>query len=219
MNFIKRKILRSNFIRFSKKLSELFLDDNDVWLEVGSIRKAWHYLVVVIFTQFFFTNVLFNLILTSANNAVHVLFIIRIINLSFIVIALGIMLFLLYTHYKYLLITGKDLRFKSIAFYFVFIFIAFGALYYRIYVLNPSLYLCPASFYVPLSDIAVSGVKAFLLGYDFILYAFSVALSLNYPRISSDSTLISTLNILQTMIGLIIVSLFIATFVQKSDRK
>ena len=130
---------------------------------------------------------------------------------------LATLCFLAYRHYRFLLLTGKDLRFRNIVFFFSMGVILFGHLYQALYILSPTLFTYPDTFVSP-TDKAVQlhFPLSSLFSGDFTLYSACVAVSVGYPRIASASALISFINVVEVVASFLITALLIATFVQKT---
>lgn len=216
-----QKFLRSNFIKLSKYFAEFLLvsEGSEEWLKIKTLRKAWHYLVLTVLAKFFYGYLFIGLIAPQFGQSVTIVYVHRYILLILSIILLFLTLFILYTHYRYLFSTGLDLRFKNIPLFYFLIVAIYSHLYLSIYFIDPALFNYPFSYYIPTEFYNAIGFKNYLLMTDFFVYSSSVSFSLSYPRISSSSILISVLNVSQVIINVIIVSLFVSTFVQKISNK
>lgn len=219
MNFIVEKILRSNFIKFSRSIAQLLLmsEGDEIWLEFAPIRKSWHYLVLFVMIFFFLNISLAVLVVPLTEDYKFLIFFIRIFDLIGFVLTLTFFLALIYNYYKNLLSTGIDLRFKNIPFFYFGFHLILGMNYTSLYVLNPSLFSCSNSFYVPSPYHITLGIQGFLATWEFIFYTLATSFSLSYPHIESNSAIVSLLNIFQAIMNVIFISFFIATFIQKSS--
>ena len=121
-------------------------------------------------------------------------------------------------HYQYLLKTGIDLDISNIlVFYFYFVGL-FGGLYFNLYALKPNLFILKDPFWQPANLMGDFSINNWLCLSDFTLYSFCSIFPMHYPRISSNSMLISSFNIFESLIGIALISLFISTFVQKTSK-
>jgi hypothetical protein len=216
------KLLRSNFIKLSKYFAEFILltEGSEEWIKVTPLRKAWHYLVLLALFKAFYGYVLISLFSQQFGTIYAFVLFHRIFSIIILSAILILVLYIIYLHYRYLLTTGLDLRFKNIPLFYLLLILIYSQLYYSIY------FLAPLSFYYPqpiimTENIIVSlGFRGYLLLLDFATYSFSVSFALSYPRISSNSIFVSLLNVSQLIINVVLISLFISTFVQKiSDKK
>jgi hypothetical protein len=115
------------------------------------------------------------------------------------------------------MVTGNDLRFVNIVFFFLGGIFLFGLLYSSIYDLSPSSFRYPDALVIPkpiLQNLNLA-TRTLFQG-DFLLYSACTAVSLGYPRIMSASAVVSALNFLEVVGTLLIISLLIATFVGRA---
>lgn len=124
-----------------------------------------------------------------------------------------------YCHYRYLLRPGLDLRFQNIAFFFLATALIFGRLYYSLYNAVPELYRYDASLIAPAVDLTLRGFRDSLGFLEFLVYSGCTMMTLDYPRITSASLLISALNLVEAVSGLAMIGLLIATFVEWTRRE
>ena len=182
-------------------------------------RFAWH--------LFFFSVISFLLTQTAFAVIVFVKFpqsttatlVWRVFSIAGVLWLLGTITFLAYRHYRYLLITKKDLRFSSIGFFFFAEFFLFGVLYRYLYFFSPELFVYANPLVLPTATLSSPGFLSTLQLYDFILYSACTAVSVGYPRIASASALVSFFNFLEVVANLLMIALVVATFVQYTKPK
>ncbi len=131
---------------------------------------------------------------------------------SWLLIVIGL---LAYRHYRFLMLTKKDLRFQNVAFFFVAGHLLFGHLYEATYMLSPALFEYNDAIFVPGDTLrALSFSERRMVSLDFFLYSLCTATSVDYPRIASASAIVSFINFAQVLATLLLVALLVATFVQ-----
>jgi hypothetical protein len=180
------------------------------------VRTIWHILffslVGLVITQFVLNHSLQSVL---PNSAILTL-VWRLFLLASWTWLLVVLIVLAYRHYRYLLITSKDLNFKSIAFFYVVGILIFGLLYRDLYVFGPHLFAYPDPVVVPVDKARLlSLIEGYKFSFDFYIYSACTTVSLNYARISSASPIVSILNFCQVVFSLFIVALMVSTFVQK----
>jgi hypothetical protein len=149
-----------------------------------------------------------DIILTYYYRLYHLL-----ISLYFIILILMIS----FRHYKYLFMTGKDLNLINVVIFYSAFVGFFGSLYYNIYLISPLCYNIENPLWQPGPFFANLDFKtSWLSKLDFIIYSSCSMFSISYPRIVSNSMIVSVVNVFQVMIGISLIALFISTFVQKS---
>lgn len=120
-------------------------------------------------------------------------------------------------YYRYLLITGKDVRFRHIAIFWSSWVVLFGYLYRALYFLKPSLYSFADPALVPQKTLSFIGVlPGVKLTMQFLLYSASITVTLSVPGLSSSSFLVSSLNLFEVLGSVLLAGLLIATFVNRS---
>lgn len=131
--------------------------------------------------------------------------------LSFLI--LSTLSVLSFFYYKTLLLTGKELNFKNILMLFFYLTISFGFFYWNLYFLDPENFKVVNPSMIP-DKIIVIVHRTYIMLMDFIIYSSLMTFSQNYYKISSNSNLVSIVNSLQIWNGILIVAVFISTFVQ-----
>jgi len=181
------------------------------------VRNAW----VVLLISTLIIIIIFPILYLSIKylyNTNNIVFYYRAFNSISILYIINIILFVAIRHYKYLMLTGKDTNFNTIIYFYFYFITMFGLLYGSLYNLKPLLFRIKDPIYLPaqiMGDINFNRYLAFL---DFFIYSCCNIFPINYPRIESNSMLISALNVFEVIIGVGLISLFISTFVQKFNK-
>jgi hypothetical protein len=177
----KEKLPKLNLLQLSIYIGDLLL------VSEGSIESVRHRIVRRAWHVFFFSTVIIVIItsvIIGATNSSSVM-LTAIIRLFFLVSTIWLILTLTYlisVHYKYMMITGKDLRFHVIAFFFGATIVLFGHLYEDIYFITPSSFNYINPIYVPSAIMShLDVVTKYLLKFDFIIYAACTSVVLSYP--------------------------------------
>lgn len=207
-----------SLFQISTHVADLLLvsAESEEWVRERSIRTAWHAFFLSAIGLLVVNWGVFALASDSLTNNPHFATAFRAIMTLGYTWLLFLVLLMTYCHYRYLLLTGKDLRFNSIAFLYVAATLTFARLYGSVYVLDPTLFTFPAAPFRPSDKLMRLGSKNFVFLADFLVYSGCTSVSLNYPRIASASLLVSVLNIVQVLFSLLVAGLMIATFVQKT---
>lgn len=217
MNKKKQKTSRLWPLGISQQIADLLLNSEgyEESLKVPKVRLAWHLLC---FSSIGFVLVI--LILASLRNYFVVSEILTLYYRIFSLLGFTWLLILInilaYFHYNFLILTGKDLRFSNIAFFYILAVIFYGFIYKDIYLLNHNLVSYINPIHVPKSVITVlSFFDSLIIRLDFLVYSACTSLSLTYYKISSSSLIVAIINIVQVISTLLIIALLVATFVQK----
>jgi hypothetical protein len=206
-------------LRLSVYVADLLLiGDGDIEaVREPKVRTAWH--------TFLFSFGIYCLLLVLGVRIVEAMaspawaFLWRIFSCLLNLWLLGSLATVANYHYRYLMLTEKDLRFRNIAFFFWASVLLYGLLYRNLYVLAPSFFSYPTPVVVPSPNlVALPPWTSLRLSFDFLLYSACTAVSIGYPRIASTSALVSFLNVTQALGSLLIVALLVATFVQKAKK-
>ena len=212
---------KSGLLNFSRELADLILSTNgdNVWLESKEVRRAWHTFIIstsiMSFTLIIYRVVFAGILRVSPFYTTSF----RILLLVWSTISLICAIMLGYQYYKNLLITGRDLRFGSIAFFIMCEILLFGLIYIQLYFLNPELFMYQSPPIIPTETYIDYGLPTLIANFEFILYSACTNISINYPKIASNSSIVSVINFLQVLIWLAIMGLFIATFVQLAAKR
>ena len=150
-------------------------------------------------------------------NDINLSYYYRLYNIFISIYLIIIALLMSTMHYKYIFSTGKDLSLMNVIIFYLLFVSFFGLLYFNIYTLYPLDYNMINPLWQPSIYLSNIGFKTIMLSkIDFIIYSSCSMFNITYPRISSNSVIVSILNILEVMVGISLISLFISTFVQKT---
>ena len=203
----------NHFKEVSNHIADLFLDDK-VWANNSNVVKAWRIFFGTCVISFSSMIILHILLMPQIGITELGTFIIRVINTIGVTASLFTALLLSYYYYKYLLLSGIDLRFDNIILFFFLSIALFGILYRNLYMLNPDYFAYTNPFFTVSKLYHPLGLKSIPISIDFIVYSACTNLTIEYYRIHSASFLISCINIIQVIYGILVIGLFVATFVQ-----
>jgi hypothetical protein len=203
-----------NSWELSKRIADLLLvSDGDVeWTKAPRVRQGWHFLILLTVATFVGKYILQQIeppptLIISGYLAV------------IMILSLSALAYLMYQYYFCLLLPGKDLRLKGIVFFMVTAAILFSILYRELFFLNGNLFSYPAP--ILTSRAHMNGLAGWLSLHltllDFLIYSACTMLFLSYPRIASNSMLVSALNVIQVLFTVVMLSLLVATFVNKTS--
>jgi hypothetical protein len=120
-------------------------------------------------------------------------------------------------YYRFLMLVGKDVRFRNIVVFWCTWVSLFGILYRDLYNLKPSLYSFSNPALIPQVTFVYLGLLINVkLGLQFLLYSACATIDENLPGLSSSSFLVSGLNLVEAIGSLLLAGLLLATFVNKS---
>ena len=215
---MKKDPQKPSLLQISSNVADQLLFSEGLYdaVKQPKVRRSWHILFFSTFS-FLILLLLSNFLSSSFSDVKNAVLILRIFKLIGGIYILFCLFFLSFYHYKYLLLTGKDLKFNNILFFYVFGIMLFGLIYSALYFINPSLFSYANPILVPTSTIEHHGLKGFILVLDFNVYSSCVALSLDYPRICSSSFAVSLVNIFEVLFSIAFIALFVGIFVQKSS--
>lgn len=208
-----------NLIQLSRLVADLCLlsEGSEAWVREPAIRRTWHALFFTTIGVMLFNWVFFPFVPGQVIENVVFTFYFRLGMVTVSLWILFLILVLSYQYYRFLLLTGKDLRFRSIFLLFVTAVLIFSIHYKHLYFLEFSLFEYPDSPVVLGPALERLGIlRSLIISVDFVVYSFCTSLSLDYPRITSASMIVSALNIIQVLYSYCVVALLVATFVQKS---
>jgi hypothetical protein len=120
-------------------------------------------------------------------------------------------------HYKYLLSTGKDLRFRNIVYFWIIWVFLFGQIYQSFYMIRPALFSCPipllqhSSVFVSLGFIVGNKMRIY-----FTVYSAATSVSNTVPFLSSASLIVSIFNVAEVLGTILMIGIVVATFVNKA---
>lgn len=215
----KRRVPKLKPIDLSRYIMDLLMasEGDKAAIREERVRVIWHVLFfsicVFVLAGILGVHIVRSFFPDSSNAAVAW----RSFLVLFYVYLLSLLFLLCFRHYLYLLRTGKDLRFKPIGFFYFIGIIFFGKLYNSIFFLKPELFEVIDPILKPAPNLMYLGIKAFINELVFYVYSACTVVSIEYPRIRSSSTIVSTINVVEVLYGIMIIVLLVATFVQKSD--
>ncbi len=205
---------------FSLAIADQFLisEDSGEWIKVPQVRRAW-YLVIVSTLVFIAYNYVGSLVIFEwAASSVSLTLMWRLTVLSgfcWLLILEGI---LASAYYRYLLSTGRDLRFRNIVTFWAAWVLLFAYLYESVYFLNPTLFSYPMATVIPGKTMQHFGILGTMKTFShFLLYSAANTVSLTVPGLTSASFVVSTLNLAEAIGSLMLLVLLVATFVNKSN--
>jgi len=215
-----KKKFKLKFLKHSQEIFDLMmLQDGDLeHINEPKIRIIWHLLAFA-----FITALIFHLIpnLMLREYLVQSIVLTFYFRLSFIILWILIILLLTllgYRHYKLMILSGRDLRFKSITFLFVAGVFSYAFLYRQLYVFKPDLYSYLSPVIVPTATSTfLPFADRISLNFDFALYSICVALSMDHPLIASSSIIVTATNSIQLISNILLMVLLIASVVQKKS--
>lgn len=119
--------------------------------------------------------------------------------------------------YQHLLLTGRDLRFISVAMFWSGWIVLFGQLYRALYNLAPTSISYQHSLFVPKTTLVVLPLLLkFKISAYFITYSACVATAISFPNITSNSLVASILNVAEATGSILFIGLIVATFAGKA---
>ena len=194
-----------------------FVISSDVWKKEPQVRRAFSY---------FFFSMLLSVVLTrtlpiflNAVNSPSGTQIYRLVSICSTSLIIIFLVNLSFKHYRYLLITKKDLNISNlIMLYFVSI-ILFGNLYYNIYIFQPDLFLYISAPYKPKSTLQGMGVDSFKAQFSFWLYSATNMMTGNYCAISAKSLRVSAVEYFQRLYSLFFIVLCFSTYIPQAILK
>ena len=205
-----------NFKQLSIEISKLILkyDNSEEWIREKKVFNWWN---VLFFSTFIYLILSFLLFFISEgafpNSKLFSLFM-RIFLTTSLTFLLCVLIILSFRYYVFLLSKSKDLRFTNIIFFYGMSLFIFTALYKSIYSLYPSSfnYLNPPFI---VTEIVKTDLNNIIMSLDFFIYSALTNFTFNYYKITSASVYISLINIIQIIYSIILITVFIGTFIQK----
>jgi hypothetical protein len=192
--------MKISFREFSDRLVELLLlREGDVeWAKEPKVRRAWHLLffgaVIALGIQFVLNLVLSEEVIGVSGRAM-VTVPYRVYKILVTIVLLFFLTKLMQNYYATLLLTGKDLRFRGIIFFYLITILFFGDIYRGTYYLEHTLFSYPNPVLPAHETIQTLGLNRFVIGADFTVYSACTMVFLPYPRIISGSAVVSLINI------------------------
>ena len=207
-----------NLLQFSGEISKLFLkyDKSETWIGEKQVFIWWN----IFFFSGIFLIIVTTLVFVLKNgfsvNPKWLSLYFRVFRIAFVTFLIYALITLSFKYYRFILLKSKDLEFNNIAFFCFSSLFLFTALYCSIYSLSPSSFNYSNPPYI-ISEIAETNSKNFIILLDFILYSALTSFTFNYYKIASSSVYISLINIIQIIYSIILITVFIGTFIQKLD--
>jgi hypothetical protein len=121
---------------------------------------------------------------------------------------------LAYCHYHFMLLPRRDPRFVTIAFFFVMTLLLFGRLHYSLFHVRPSLYRWADTTTIPTANFGVHGYKDVAAFGEFVVFSGSSLLNCSLSGIQTNSLLVSSIALVQIIVGYVFIAIVISTFVQ-----
>lgn len=211
-----------NWREFSLAIADQFLisEDSHEWVKEPRVRRVWHLLLVSSFgvVGFYYLSMAFFDDLMEHSEFWTILWRLGMISgFCWLLILLGA---LAIAYYRYLLSTGRDLRFRNIVNFWLLWVLLFSHLYSAVYVLHPPLFSYPIAVIIPGKTMQNFGfLRGIKTSIHFALYSACTTVSLTLPGLSSASLIVTALNLVETLGSLLLLVLLVATFVTKSDSK
>jgi hypothetical protein len=219
----KKKIFlpKLNFQQLTIHILDLILisDGDEAIVNEPKVRVVIYNLILSIIISFILLSFSKTLIIQFYSQSVLAVTIQRWLIVACSVYFISILFLLAYRHYIFLFRTGIDLHFKQIVVFYILSVTFFAYLYMSLFFLSTPLFLYPDPLIVPPAHVSDHGLKGLLLGGDFFLYATCISVSVDYPRISSGSWLISLINVIQKLYSFAMVAIFLSTFIQKTNKR
>jgi hypothetical protein len=208
------------FKKFSLYISELSLrrDSSETWLNEPKVLVAWHSFFFSFWAgaglDFIMRFVLTDFFVVSAPAT----FGLRCFDIVWTGVLISELSILAALHFRFLLLTGRDLRLSSVAFFWTLWVTLFAFMYRNCYTIRPSLFLYPSPVVTPRATLGLyvglwSAIKEMT---HFVVYSACVSTSLLPPGLASNSMTVSALNVVEVIGSLLTVGLLIATIVGKS---
>ena len=210
------KIPKLGLVALSSHVADLLLVGvgEDATVRQPKARRAWHvfFFAVMLFLVW---HVMARFILVPSNLS-DIIFLanIRLIDAICYSVLLLSLACVAYYHYRYLMLPARSLRFSNIVFfYFMFVFL-FARLYYSLYHFRPGLFTFTESVTIPSPHFGIRGLQDLAGFCEFLVFSGCTMLNFSYSRIQSTSLVISSISLIQVIIGYLIIVLLVATFVQ-----
>jgi hypothetical protein len=209
---------------FSLAIADLWLisEGSREWVKEPRVRRVWHLSIVSVLVTVsfvYFTRVIAGGILETSELWSLVWRLTTVASVSWLLILEAILAAL---YYRYLLSTGRDLRFRNIVVFWTSWVVLFATLYITVYQLNPALFSYPSAEHIPGKTLHFahgSFLPTLKPTFHFLLYSACTTVSLSVPDLSSASLVVSALNLVETLGSLLLLALLVATLVHKSVLK
>jgi hypothetical protein len=209
------------FFRLSLYFADLWLvsEGSHEWVKDPRVRRAWHVdffsVCIFLFIKYVLGMGFLQDFLHSSASATLMW---RCFQVATSLWLLATTAWLTYLYYRYLLVTGKDIRFHNVTIFWCTWVLIFGKLYYDLYTLGPSLYtVLNPTFTAAKTYSAIGMVAGYKMAIRFSLYSASTALTQSSFGITSASVTVSALNLVELLGSVLFIALLVSTFVNKSE--
>ncbi len=215
---MRTNIPKMSLAKLSLYISEWFLlsENSESWVDEPQVLIAWHALFFTSVALFliFCVPILFQSFFEASSTASYVFRLITVLVVGILILIFSI---LSAAYYRHLLLTGRDLRFSSVANFWVGWITLFGLLYRGCYFIRPSFFSWEHPLIVPGATLEpLNYFKSLQIGTEFILYSACTATAVPLHGFTPNSTIISAFNVVETIGSVLIIGLLVATFVGKA---
>lgn len=203
------------FRQVSIDISRWFLSDgSETWLDSPQAMVVWDLAVFSLLATTagsYLARVLFESALSRLPLAA---FVFRCSGVAIVAWLLALEAALAVAHYRHLVLTGLDLRFKSVFLFWLNWVTLFAILYGRLFALSPHLFFYPnpvvkySAVVVPIRIVSSCEELACSL-----VYSAATALATTVPYMGSSSPAVSAMNVIETAGSLLLTAVFVATLV------
>jgi hypothetical protein len=218
--FIMNTKFKINYLKHSQELFDLMMQQEGDYEHVNEprIRLIWHLLGFSLISILLFKTIILPILIDYSIKNSDLTFYVRTIILAMWILIIFLVTLLGYRHYKFMILSGKDLRFKTIAFLFILCVFCYGFFYQALYILQPDLfsYILPVVVPKPTTTV-LPFILSWKFNVDFIIYSLCVALNMDSYSIVSSSRIVTIINSFQTICNVLLVVVLIASFVQKKS--
>lgn len=199
----------------------LLIAEGDVsWVEEPRVRRGWHALVVATFVFSVLGMIAQPALADFLRSSSTATLSWRLLMVGGWIVIITLLMALAVSHFRYMVLTAKDLRFKGPAFFYSAGVIGFAWLHKALHCAYPWLYDYKDPPVQILPELTNTGIVVGLtFSADFLVYSACTILTLNNRRVTSASTLVSGLEAVEAILGLIAFGLVLATLVQRTDTK
>jgi hypothetical protein len=219
MKATRTNLPKLSLMTLSLYFSEWFLlaEDSEAWVSEPRVLILWHlffFSALVVVLVPIAATVLFSSTLESSAVATLIL---RWWECAGLAAIIPIYAILATRFYQHLLLTGRDLRFRSVALFWSGWIVLFGKLYYALYDLAPTSISYQRPLFVPKATlVALPLLLRYKMAGYFITYSACVATAISFPNITSDSLVASILNVAEATGSILFIALIVATFAGKA---
>jgi hypothetical protein len=211
-----------NSLQFLLRIADLLLESDEGtkdWVSVASLRRSWYVLCGILFAILVVLALRSPLTPILASSAPTTLAY-RVAILSLLILLECAVVFLAIRYYKYIISKKAPIRFDNILLFYFFSIIVFAGIYVEIYYIAPSsfTYQNPPVPYHATIDSIIPFWTALKMYFDFVLFSAFQTVNGAFYRIQGKALFISVLTYFQSLSTLGLVSLFIASYVNRKSR-